>query len=70
MAVKSFKRYKGRYVDPEKPHLIEEVERLKEVNARLTKRNQELAEKVAQLRGQSTTNTSTTSSYTSNTTYY
>ena len=69
LAVKSFRRYKGRYVDPEKPQLIEEVERLKEVNARLTKRNQELAEKVAQLRDQATTNTSTTSSYTSDTTW-
>ena len=69
MAVKSFKRYKGRYVDPEKPHLVEEIERLKEVNTRLTKRNQELAEKVTQLRDQATTNISTTTSYTSDTTW-
>lgn len=69
MAVKSFKRYKGRYVDPEKPHLVEEIERLKEVNTRLTKRNQELAEKVAQLREQATMNTNTTSNYTSNSTW-
>jgi len=69
MAVKSFKRYKGRYIDPEKPHLIEEIERLKEVNTRLTKRNQELAEKVTQLRDQATTNISTTTSYTSDTTW-
>ena len=69
MAVKSFKRYKGRYIDPEKPHLIEEIERLKEVNTRLTKRNQELAEKVTQLRDQATTNISTTPSYTSDTTW-
>jgi large-conductance mechanosensitive channel len=76
MAVKSFKRYKGRYVDPEKSHLIEETEqlkeanaRLKEVNTRLTKRNQELAEKVAQLHEQTTTSTSTTNSYTSDTTW-
>ena len=69
MAVKSFKRYKGRYIDPEKPHLIEEIERLKEVNTRLTKRNQELAEKVTQLRDQATTNISTTPNYTSDTTW-
>ena len=78
MAVKSFRRYQGRYVDSEKSNLIEEAERLKEtnarlkeVNARLTKRNQELAEKVAQLRDQPTMNTSTntTSSYTSDTTW-
>ncbi len=69
MAVKSFRRYKGRYIDPEKPHLIEEIERLKEVNTRLTKRNQELAEKVTQLRDQATTNISTTTSYTSDTTW-
>lgn len=69
MAVKSFRRYKDRYVDPEKPHLIEEIERLKEVNARLTRRNQDLAEKVAQLRQQPTTSTGTTNSYTSDTTW-
>ena len=65
MAVKSFKRYKGRYVDPDKPQLLDQVERLKEVNTRLTKRNQELAEMVAQLREQSTRSSSTTTSFTS-----
>ena len=76
MAVKSFKRYKGRYVDPEKSHLVEEIERLKEVNTRLkkvntrlTKRNQDLAEKVAQQIEHPTTNTTTTNSYTSSSTW-
>ena len=50
LAVRAFRRYKDRYVDPEKDLLIEKVEKMREVNTRLTKRNQELAEKVAELR--------------------
>ena len=50
LAVRAFRRYKDRYVDPEKDHLIEKIEKMREVNTRLTKRNQELAEKVAELR--------------------
>ena len=43
------RRYKARYVDPEKNHLIEQVEKMRQVNTRLTKRNQELAQRVAEM---------------------
>lgn len=36
-------------MDAEKERLIEQLQKLKEVNARLTNRNKELAEKVADL---------------------
>lgn len=48
-AVQASRRYKEEMVDPEKENLIEQVQKLREVNGRLTKRNQELAEKVAEL---------------------
>jgi uncharacterized protein (UPF0305 family) len=50
LAVKAFRRYKDQYVDPEKDHLVEQLAKLREVNTRLTKRNQELAEKLADMR--------------------
>ena len=43
------RRYKERYVDPEKTHLVEQVEKMRQVNTRLTKRNQELAQRVAEM---------------------
>lgn len=55
-AVSASYRYKEQYVDPEKDHLIEQLEKLKEVNARLTKRNLELAEKYADLQQRQTDN--------------
>lgn len=48
-AVVASRRYKARYVDPEKTHLIEQVEKMRQVNTRLTKRNQELAQRVAEM---------------------
>lgn len=48
-AVQASRRYKEQNFDPEKVHLAEKVAKLREVNARLTKRNQELAEKVVDL---------------------
>jgi len=48
-AVAASRRYKQQYVDPEKDHLIEQLEKLREVNARLTKRNLELADKLVAL---------------------
>ena len=48
-AVLASRRYKEQHVDPEKEHLIEQLAKLREVNSRLTKRNQQLAEKVADL---------------------
>ena len=48
-AIKASRRYKEQFVDPEKEHLIEQLEKFREVNGRLTKRNQDLAEKVAEL---------------------
>ena len=45
----ALRRYKERYVDPEKQHLIEQMEKMREVNNRLTKRNQDLAKKVAEM---------------------
>ena len=48
-AVSASRRYQAQYVDRDKRHLIEQVEKMREVNTRLTKRNQELAQKVADL---------------------
>lgn len=48
-AVQASKRYKERLVDPEKDRLIEELEKLRGVNRRLTERNMELAKKVQSL---------------------
>ncbi len=48
-AVAASRRYKERYVDPEKDHLIEQVAKIREVNNRLVRRNQDLAQKVADL---------------------
>ena len=42
MAVRSFRRYKNKVVDPEKEHMAAEIERLRAVNLRQTKRIQEL----------------------------
>lgn len=42
--------YKEKYVDPDKAHLIEQMTKLREVNNRLVKRNQMLAEKYTDLR--------------------
>ena len=50
LAVRAFRRYKDQYVDPEKDHLVEQLAKLREVNTRLTKRNQELAGKLADMR--------------------
>ena len=49
LSFRAFRRYKDQYVDPEKDHLVEQLAKLREVNNRLIKRNQELAEKVAKL---------------------
>lgn len=48
-AVSASRRYKERYVDPEKDLLIEQLSKLREVNARLIKRNQDLAQKNVEL---------------------
>lgn len=48
-AISASRRYKEQYVDAEKERLIEQLQKLKEVNARLTNRNKEMAEKVADL---------------------
>ena len=48
-SVVASRRYKARYIDPEKNHLIEQVEKMRQVNTRLTKRNQELAQRVAEM---------------------
>lgn len=48
-SVVASRRYKARYVDPEKNRLIEQVEKMRQVNTRLTKRNQELAQRVAEM---------------------
>ena len=48
-AVAASRRYKERYVDPEKDHLILQVEKMREVNNRLIRRNQDLAQKVVDL---------------------
>jgi large-conductance mechanosensitive channel len=44
-AVSASRRYKEKVVDSEKEHLIEQMAKLREVNARLITRNQMLAEK-------------------------
>ena len=49
LSFRAFRRYKDRYVDPEKDHLVEQLAKLREVNTRLVRRNQDLAEKVAKL---------------------
>jgi len=48
-AVSASRRYQAQYVDRDKSRLVEQVEKMREVNTRLTKRNQELAQKVADL---------------------
>lgn len=45
-AVRASKRYKEHYVDPEKQHLQEQLEKMKTINRRLTERNMELAKKL------------------------
>ena len=55
LSFRAFRRYKDQYVDPEKDHLVEQLAKLREVNNRLIKRNQELAEKVAKLQNHLTT---------------
>lgn len=60
LAVRAFRRYKGQYVDPEKNHLVEQMAKLRDVNTRLTKRNQDLAEKLADLRQRMAANSQTT----------
>lgn len=45
-AIRASERYKEQYVDPEKAHLIEQLEKLKTVNRRLTERNMDLAQKL------------------------
>lgn len=49
LSFRAFRRYKDQYVDPEKDHLVEQLAKLREVNTRLVKRNQDLAENVANL---------------------
>lgn len=51
-AVVASRNYKERYVDSEKAQLIEKMEKMRVVNNRLTKRNQELAQKVSDLQSQ------------------
>jgi len=48
-AVAASRRYKERYVDSEKDHLIMQVTKMREVNNRLIRRNQDLAQKVVDL---------------------
>ena len=55
LSFRAFRRYKDQYVDPEKDHIVEQLAKLREVNNRLIKRNQELAEKVAKLQNHLTT---------------
>ena len=51
-AIVASRNYKERYFDPEKAQLIEKMEKMRVVNNRLTKRNQELAQKVIDLQSQ------------------
>jgi hypothetical protein len=51
-AIVASRNYKERYIDPEKTQLIEKMEKMRVVNNRLTKRNQELAQKVSDLQSQ------------------
>lgn len=60
LAIRAFRRYKGQYIDPEKDHLVEQLAKLREVNTRLTKRNQDLAEKLADLRQRMAADSQTT----------
>lgn len=55
-AVQASRRYKEERVDVEKEQLAEQVAKLKEINARLTKRSQDLAQKVADLQWRSKNN--------------
>lgn len=48
-AASASRRYKEQNVDPEKNHLIEQMAKMREVNGRLIKRNQDLAEKLANM---------------------
>ena len=48
-AVSASRRYKEEHVDLEKEHLLEQLEKMREVNTRQTKRIQELADKVSTL---------------------
>ena len=44
-------------MDPDKEHLVEQMAKLREVNARLIKRNQDLAQKYIDLRNRFNTPT-------------
>lgn len=70
LSIRAFRRYKGQYVDPEKTHLVDQIAKLREVNTRLTKRNQELASTVAELRKQVNAMSQTTVSQTTDSTWY
>ena len=48
LAVKASRRYKMEKVDAEKEKLIAEIERLTEINKKITKRNMELGEELGQ----------------------
>ena len=69
LSFRAFRRYEDRHVDPEKERLIKQMAKLREVSNRLTKRNQELAAKVAELRQQLDAFSQTTSSSTDTTWY-
>lgn len=60
LAVRAFHRYQTQYVDPEKDHLVEQLAKFREVNTRLTRRNQDLAEKLADMRQRLTTDSQIT----------
>jgi len=60
-AVSASRHYKEEVVDIEKKHLSEQLTKLREVNSRLTKRNQELAEKNVELQRQLQSGYQTTS---------
>lgn len=45
-SVQASKRYKEQFVDPEKDHLIKEVERLRDLNHRLVSRNMDLSKRL------------------------
>ena len=60
-AVTASQNYKEKVVDSEKNHLLEQLGKLREVNSRLTKRNQELAEKNMELQRQLQSGYQTTS---------
>ena len=70
LSIRAFRRYKGQYVDPEKTHLVDQIAKLREVNTRLTKRNQELASTMAELRKQVNAMSQTTVSQTTDSTWY